>query len=279
MKKILFLFIVLFLGLSSNAQSFSAMTYNIRLNVAIDGENAWPLRKEFLCSQIQFYEPDIFGVQEATPDQVNDISLFFPHYDKVGVGRDGEGKGESSNIYFKKNRFINLESNTFWLSETPNEISKGWDAAFNRICTYVLLKDKKSKKSFYVFNTHLDHMGEEARTKSIQLILDKISEINHKNYPVIFMGDFNSEPDSQRILSLKKLMNDSRDITEEKPFGPNGTFNGFNHDVAVPKLIDYIFLSKDSKLIVMKYAILSDSKDLKYPSDHFPVFVKLNYNK
>jgi endonuclease/exonuclease/phosphatase family metal-dependent hydrolase len=122
-------------------------------------------------------------------------------------------------------------------------------------------------------------MGEEARTKSIQLILDKISEINHKNYPVIFMGDFNSEPDSQRILSLKKLMNDSRDITEEKPFGPNGTFNGFNHDVAVPKLIDYIFLSKDSKLIVMKYAILSDSKDLKYPSDHFPVFVKLNYNK
>lgn len=93
------------------------------------------------------------------------------------------------------------------------------------------------------------------------------------------MGDFNSEPDTERIIALKKEMNDSRDISEEKPFGPAGTFNDFKHNEAVTKLIDYIFISKDAKLKVKKYAVLSNSKDLKYPSDHFPVYVELSYKK
>lgn len=279
MKKVVILLIFMLLGIHSKAQSLEVMTYNIRLDVAVDGENAWPLRKELLTSQIQFYEPDIFGVQEAKPNQVVDISTLLPKYHQVGMGRDGEGKGESSNIFYKKNRFILKESNTFWLSETPNIISKGWDAAFNRVCTYALFKDKKAKKNIWVFNTHLDHVGEVARTKGIELILSKIAELNTQKYPVIFMGDFNSEPGIERIISLKKQMDDSRDISEEKPFGPSGTFNGFKHYEPVTLLIDYIFLSKNSKLKVEKYAILSDSKELKYPSDHLPVYVKLSYNK
>jgi endonuclease/exonuclease/phosphatase family metal-dependent hydrolase len=180
--------VLIFLMLSSflAAQNLNVMTYNIRLDVAVDGENAWPLRKDYLTSQIQFYEPDIFGVQEATPNQVIDISTILNNYYQVGIGREGEGKGESSNIYFKKDRFILKKSNTFWLSETPNEISKGWDAAYNRVCTYALLKDKKSKKSIWVFNTHLDHIGEVARTKGIELILSKIEKLNTKNDAVIF---------------------------------------------------------------------------------------------
>ncbi len=277
MKKLVILLI--FIGLSSNSytQTFTAMTYNIRLNVAVDGENAWPFRKEYMTSQIRFYEPDILGVQEATPNQVVEMSALLPQYNQVGVGRDGEGKGESSNIYYKKDRFIVKETTTFWLSETPNKISKGWDAAFNRVCTYALLKDKKTKNNIWVFNTHLDHIGEEARTNGILLILSKIATLNIKNYPVIFMGDFNSEPTTERIINLKKEMNDCRDVSEEKPFGPSGTFNGFAHNEAVTKLIDYIFVSKNNKLKVNKYAILSDSKDLKYPSDHLPVYVKLSY--
>ncbi|MDT8416586.1 MAG: endonuclease/exonuclease/phosphatase family protein [Lutibacter sp.] len=279
MKRIIILLIFLLLGIHSIAQSLKVMTYNIRLDVAVDGENAWPLRKDFLTSQIQFYEPDIFGIQEARPDQVADISNGLSQYSQVGMGREGEGKGESSNIYYKKDRFLLKESSTFWLSETPNIISKGWDAAFNRVCTYALLKDKKTKKNIWVFNTHLDHVGEIARTKGIELILSKIAELNTQNYPVIFMGDFNSEPTDERIISLKTQMNDSRDISEDKPFGPSGTFNGFNHNNPVTLLIDYIFVSKNNKLKVKKYGILSDSKDLKYPSDHLPVFVKLSYNK
>ena len=257
-------------------QNLKLITYNIRLDIAEDGVNDWSHRKVFFTSQIQFYEPDIFGVQEAKPNQVIDISTLLKQYDKVGMAREGEGKGESCNIFFKKERFKVKESNTFWLSETPNEISKGWDAACNRICTYALFKDKKTKTTFWVFNTHLDHVGEEARTKGIELILSKIELLNNKKYPVFFMGDFNSEPDNDRIIQLKKVMNDCKEISKEKPFGPSGTFNDFKHDQAVTKLIDYIFTSKNNTIAVLKYAVLSDSKDLKYPSDHLPVYVEIN---
>ena len=276
MPKIKLLFILLLAG-QINAQSLKVMTYNIRLNLDSDGENSWTNRKEYWCSQIQFYGPDIFGIQEATPNQVIDISNALSQYSNIGIGREGIGKGESSNIYYKKDRFKLLESNTFWLSETPDKISIGWDAACNRVCTYALFNDIKTKKIFWAFNTHLDHMGEIARTNGIALILSKIRALNTKNYPVIFMGDFNSIPSTERIIELKKEMNDSREISESKPFGPSGTFNGFKHNEPVTDLIDYIFISKNEKLKVKKYAVLSDSKDLRYPSDHLPVYVELYY--
>jgi len=275
--KYILLFIATLNLFCSNAQNLKVMTYNIRLDVAVDGENDWTHRKDFFTSQIQFYEPDIFGVQEATPHQVTDIATALSQYSYIGIGREGIGKGESSNIYYKKDRFKLLESSTFWLSETPDKISKGWDAAFNRVCTYGLFKDLKTKKMFWVFNTHLDHMGELARTNGILLILSKIKELNTKNYTTIFMGDFNSQPKEDRIIALKKEMNDCRKISEEKPFGPSGTFNGFKHNEPVTELIDYIFISKNSKYKVKKFAVLSDSKDLRYPSDHLPVYVEISY--
>ena len=268
--------LVLFLSFCGvYGQNLKIMTYNIRLDVASDGENAWPNRKDFFTSQIQFYAPDIFGVQEAMPNQVNDIATALPSYNHVGIAREGDGKGESSSIFYKKDRFLVQQSNTFWLSETPDVISKGWDAAYNRVCTYALFKDLKTKKVFWVFNTHLDHIGEEARTKGLELILSKMKAVNTKGYPVFLMGDFNSEPDAERIISLKKVMNDTRDISAEKPFGPSGTFSDFKHDKPVTLLLDYIFISKNNSLKVKKHAVLSDSVDLKYPSDHFPVLIEV----
>lgn len=278
MKKIILAFVFGLIFLNAVSQNLKLMTYNIRLDVDSDGVNSWTNRKEYFCSQIQFYEPDIFGVQEAKPNQVVDMNNLLSSYANVGIGREGIGKGESSNIYFKKDRFLVINQNTFWLSETPTQICKGWDAAFNRVCTYALLKDKKSKKSFWVFNTHLDHIGEIARTKGIELILSTIIEVNTLNYPVVFMGDFNSEPTESRIIDLKTKMKDCREISEQKPFGPSGSFNNFVHNEPVTKLIDYIFIDKNSKVNVKKYAVLSDSKDLKYPSDHLPIFVELNFN-
>jgi endonuclease/exonuclease/phosphatase family metal-dependent hydrolase len=254
------------------------MTYNIRYDNPSDGENAWSNRKAYFCSQLGFYSPDIFGIQEALPNQVDDIQSQLIAYNHVGIGRDGIGKGESSNIFFKKDRFTLLQENTFWLSETPDIISKGWDAALNRVCTYALLKDRQTKKTFWIFNTHLDHKGEVARTNSIELILSKIKTLNSKNYPVILMGDFNSEPTEERIINLKSQMLDTYDVSQEKPFGPSGTFNAFKHNEAVTTKIDYIFVSKNNAFSVKKYAILSDSKELKYPSDHLPVYVKLVFN-
>jgi endonuclease/exonuclease/phosphatase family metal-dependent hydrolase len=275
-NKIIVSVIVLLMSVFSNAQTLKVITYNIRLDVDSDGANAWSFRKDYFTSQIQFYNPDIFGVQEAKPNQVIDISKALLDYNNVGIGRDGIGQGESSNIFYKKERFTVKESNTFWLSETPNIISKGWDAAYNRVCTYALFKDLKTKKLFWLFNTHLDHIGEQARTKGIELILSKIKELNTKKYPVILMGDLNSEPQEERILLLKKEMDDARAVSIDKPFGPSGTFNNFKHNEPVTRLIDYIFISKNSILKVKKYAVLSDSKDLKYPSDHLPVYVEIN---
>ena len=265
------------LGFVLNAQTLKIMTYNIRLDIASDGENDWTHRKDFFNAQIQFYAPDIFGVQEAKPNQVVDIATALPQYNYVGIGRDGIGKGESSNIFYAKEKFKVIESNTFWLSETPDVISIGWDAAYNRVCTYALLKNIKNNKLIWIFNTHLDHVGEQARTKGLELILSRIEKINNNKYPVILMGDFNSEPETDRIIALKNKMNDARTISKEKPFGPYGTFNNFKYNEATTLLIDYIFLSKGKAITVNKYAVLSDAKDLKYPSDHFPVFAEINY--
>lgn len=270
------LLILLVYGISLQAQQLKVLTYNIRLDLNSDGQNAWPLRKDFFGSQIQFYEPDIFGIQEAMPNQVDDLEQLLSQYNQVGIGRDGLGKGEASSIFYKKERFKVLETNTFWLSETPDVISKGWDAALNRVCTYALFNELINNRLFWVFNTHLDHQGEQSRLKAIELILSKIKQINTQNLPVIFMGDFNLEPTDIAIQTIKNVMDDAYDITIQKPFGPSGTFNNFEFHTPVIKRIDHVFISKNSGLKVKKYGILSDSKDCKYPSDHLPVYVELN---
>lgn len=103
MKKTYFsILVLLFFNGISSAQNLKLMTYNIRLDLESDGENKWSNRKDFWASQITFYEPDIFGIQEALPHQVTDIASALPKYSYVGIGRDGIGKGESSNIFLKK---------------------------------------------------------------------------------------------------------------------------------------------------------------------------------
>ena len=279
MKNLTFIAILLIFAAITTAQSLKVITYNIRLDVAVDSENDWNHRRDFFTSQIRFYEPDIWGVQEATPNEMDDLHKLLPEYSHIGIGRDGIGKGEASAIFFKKDRFKVSNEQTFWLSETPDKISQGWDASYIRICTFGLFKDLKTKKTFWVFNTHLDHIGEIARTKGIEMILAKIKEVNKKNYPVIFTGDFNSEPETERIIYLKKAMTDTRDSSEQKPFGPSGSFNGFKFNEPVTRLIDYIFVDNSKRFRVKKYAILSDSKDLRYPSDHLPIFAELEFRK
>lgn len=273
------LFALLFLWeVGAFSQDLSLMSYNIRVDLTSDGIHSWHNRKDYLTDQIKFYEPDIFGIQEAAPHQAVFIAKRLPNYDYCGIGRDGIGKGESANIFYKRDRFILKKEYTFWISETPEVISKGWDAAVNRICTYALFQDKKTKRMFWVFNTHLDHLGDEARTKGIALILSKISEVNTDNHTVFLMGDLNSLPETQRIENLKKTMDDSKDISIAAPFGPLGTFNGFDHSKAVTKRIDYIFVSKSNLVNVDKYAVLSDSKNLRYPSDHLPVYIEISFS-
>jgi endonuclease/exonuclease/phosphatase family metal-dependent hydrolase len=257
-----------------NAQDLSVMTYNIKLDSPKEGEDSWTNRKPFLINLIKFHEPDVLGVQEAMPNQMKDMDSLLTQYNFVGVGRDdGEVEGEYSAIFYKKKKFNVLESSTFWLSQTPDIVSMGWDAVCNRICTYALFQNRITNQKFLVFNTHFDHVGEQARKESALLILKKIKEINTLNLPVILMGDFNLEAQSEGIKSILKSYNDTHTIANIS-FGPTGTFNGFQFEKPVTRKIDFVFTSKN--ITVLKSGILSDSKDCKYPSDHFPVYVEIN---
>ncbi len=248
-------------------------TYNLRYNTPNDGINAWPNRKEEVKALIQYHDFDIIGTQEALHGQLQDLCEM-RGYTYFGAGRDdGKDAGEHSAIVYKKDRFEILDSGNFWLSETPDKPGLGWDATCcNRICSWVKFKDKSTKKEFYFFNVHFDHQGVVARRESGKLMVQKIKEIV-KNTPVICTGDFNSTPETEQIQLMQTLLNDSRKISKMPPYGPEGTFNSFDFNAPLKQRIDYIFVSK--QFTVLKYAVLTDSKDQRYPSDHMPVVASL----
>lgn len=276
MKKV---FLFLIFPMLVHSQNLKIMTYNIRVDFGGDGANNWEFRRDFLSQQIQFYGPDFIGTQEGKAHQLQYIDSTLTDYKFIGISRDNsKTEGEFSAIFYNEKKFKLIEESTFWLSETPEKKSKGWDAAYERICTYGLFQDIKSKKQFYVFNTHLDHIGVTARTNGSKLILEKMKAVNIKNLPVIFTGDFNSETTSDAYKQIATVMNDSKNSSHSKPFGPSGTFNNFEFQKPVTLLIDYIFTSKNN-ITVNKHAVLSDSKDCKYPSDHLPVYAEILFTK
>lgn len=270
MRNLFLLFSILFFMTQMNSQQLKIMSYNIKYANENDGMNSWSHRKDWITDQIQFYEPDILGVQEAVKSQLDHFTDEIEGYKVLGAGREGEDKGEFSAVLYKHEMFEVLKTDTFWLSDTPGEVSKGWDADYNRICTYALLKNKETGEKFYVFNTHFDHVGDVARLESSKLIIQKIKDFNKKEFPVFLMGDFNLEPETEGIGIILDFLKDSKEEAEFT-FGPSGTFNGYNFSEPVTRRIDYIFVNDEVE--VKKYAVLSDSKDLRYPSDHFPVLI------
>lgn len=274
MKKIIILTLLLFPG-NLFAQQMNIISFNIRYNTPNDGENAWPHRIEMVNELLQFHDADIFGLQEALYDQISDIQKELMEYKWFGVGRDdGKKEGEFSPIFYKTSKLDLLNKGHFWLSENCEKPGLGWDAACNRIVTWGMFQSKTTKKQFLVFNTHFDHKGIEARENSAILIREKIEEMTrNRNVPVILTGDFNLTPEQKPISLIKNLLTDSYDTSENKPYGPVGTYNGFKLKAELDRRIDYIFVSKDIR--VLKYAALSDNKNQRMPSDHLPVFAQI----
>mgnify|MGYP003643786237 CR=1 FL=1 len=264
-------------GFSQENSDIKIASYNLRMDTPKDSLNAWPLRKENVKALIQYHNFDIIGTQEGFIHQLNGL-LEMPGFAFVGAGRDdGKTAGEHSAIFYKTDRFTVIDSGDFWLSETPDKPGLGWDATCcNRIASWVLFKDKKSKKEFYVFNAHFDHQGVVARKESGKLMVQKIKEIA-KNKPVICTGDFNSTPDTEQIIALSALLNDSYSATKMPPYGPVGTTNSFQFTAPMKNRIDYVFVSKDFE--VSKYAVLTDAKNQRYPSDHLPVVATVHFVK
>lgn len=268
---------------TSGEKSLRVMSFNIRYNEPRDGANAWANRKTKVADVIRFHKADLAGVQEAQNNQLKDLEKLLPDFAWCGVGRtDGKEDGEYSAILYRKSRFKLLETKTFWLSQTPEKAgSKGWDADFPRIVTWAKFQDLKTKKTFFHFNTHFDHIGKQARTESSKLLLAQIPKIAGK-FPFVVTGDFNAKEDTNvyRILTGKeeagnfKLI-DARYVSTNGHFGGDSTFNEFKELVPVMK-IDYIFVGE--KTIVSEHGILSDRWNGFWASDHLPVLAEIVFN-
>ncbi|WP_367913552.1 endonuclease/exonuclease/phosphatase family protein [Leadbetterella sp. DM7] len=277
MKKTGLLLTALFCTVTLFGQSLRVATYNIRMNRANDGVNNWENRRDKLNELIRYHDFDIMGTQEGFKEQLDDI-LRLKDYAYTGSGRDdGRDAGEHSAIFYKKSRLKLLKSGDFWYSETPDKPGKGWDArCCNRICSWARFRDLATRKEFYVFNSHFDHEGVEARRNSGVLLVNKMKEIAGK-LPVISMGDFNSTPETEQIRHISAHYNDAFGASVQQPYGPVGTFNAFKYDAPLNDRIDYIFVSDNIK--VLKYGVLTDSYHQKFPSDHLPVVTDLVIDK
>jgi endonuclease/exonuclease/phosphatase family metal-dependent hydrolase len=269
-KKITFFTCAFFCMMLAQAQTLIVGTFNLRYDNPRDTGNLWVNRAPIVASLIDFHEFDVFGTQEGLRNQLDDIKNALPNYTYYGAGRDdGQAKGEHSAIFYKTGKFKVLKSGSFWLSSTPEKLGPGWDAHLNRICSWVQLQEKKSKKKFYFFNVHYDHQGVQARRESSLLILKKIKEIAG-NDPAVFTGDLNGGHDSEWYQSLSNsgwLKDTYKQVAH--PYANNGSFNSFGHNLQSNEIIDHIFVT--APFTAQKWGILSDHYHGKYPSDHYPI--------
>ena len=257
---------------SAQSSELKVMSYNIRLGSANDGTNSWRYRCGATIDMIEDQKPDVFGVQEALKDQLELVKEFTNGYDHVGVGRDnGKKEGEFMAIFWNKKTVKLLDWGTFWLSETPGKPSLGWDAACKRTATWALMKDKRSGKRFYFVNTHLDHVGVEARKNGLKLIVDSIQEINPEGIPMVLVGDFNMVPSSPELNELNSRMKSARNVAAKTD--SHQTYNGWGK-AGSDQIIDYIYISGFASCLEYQ-TVTKKYSDRKYISDHYPIFARL----
>ena len=306
MKKCFILLVVMLMAFSVSAQDLVVGSYSIRNSNSGDTKNGngWERRCPVICDQVEWVGFDVFGLQEVKHNQLEDMLAGLPDYDYEGVGRDdGKQAGEYSPILYKKERFKKLEGGTFWISETPEKVGvKGWDAALPRICSYVHLQDKVTKKRFWFFNMHMDHIGVEARREGAKLIAKKITEMCGKE-PAFVTGDFNVDQHNEayRTIINTGVLEDSYELAEKK-FATTGTFNSFDSNLFTESRIDHIFVTEH--VTVNNYAVLTDGywtpneksgksrkgeaapQEINFsehqhrcPSDHYPIAAKITFKK
>ena len=258
MRKIFLCAMMAMFAFTAFAQELNVGSFNVRLLSKSDYKkhNGWNQRKSYLCDMINLEAFDIFGAQEVKKPQLDDMLAALPDYRYIGVGRDdGKEKGEYSPVFYRKKEFKLLDSGTFWLSETPDKVSKGWDGACRRVCSWGYFQRKSDKSRFYFLSTHLDHRGAVAKMEGAKLIVDWVKK-NCKGAPVIIVGDFNviQGSDPYNAFAESGILEDTYETAKYR-FAPTGTFNGFNPRRYTTWRIDHIFVSKGTK--VSRYGVLT----------------------
>lgn len=253
-----------------NLSNICVMSCNVRcINPTDLGKKSWFNRAEFILNGIESEKPGIIGFQEATKWQYGYLCDTLPDYDSVITYRDKAFNSEGCPVFYRKDIYKLIDKGSFWLSETPDEMSKDWGAACYRICTYVILENIESAKQFVIFNTHLDHISDEARINGIAVVLDKIKEFG--SLPSLIMGDFNCEEDSETYKAATKNFLDVKYQTENTV--KSATYQNFGKELD-RNCIDYFMISKEG-FTVNSYKVLTDTYDGVYPSDHFQIVTNL----
>lgn len=275
MKRFYFFLALALLGMVSCQQQpkdcLAVMSFNIRNSAAADGDNCWENRREAVAVMLDSLAPAIVGMQEVLPDQEAFLNERCPQYRSFGIGRNDGENGERMTVFYNSDMLEFQDGGTWWLSETPDVPSVGWDAKYPRTATWVLMKDLNHKREFYFVNTHLDHRGVEARRNGLSLVVSKIREMN-PDIPMVLVGDFNVEPGDPALSALDGLMLDAR--TTAAVTEPTHSFNGYNAERH--KTIDYIYFSGFSS--AAEFHVITDSfNDAPFISDHYPVTASLVY--
>lgn len=253
----------------SATQDVTVMSYNVYYKYD-------EARKDNVIANIRNHNPDSFGLQEATPEWIEAVATDMPEYAYVGVGRDIDGGGEASPVFYKKDKYELIDSGTFWLSKTPQRPSRGWDAMFNRICTYVVLRNKETRFVYAHFNAHFDHMGVIARLESVAVVTEKVSKICN-TFPAVFTGDLNDyEGGDMYNRVLESGFRDTKQLAETADDKP--TFHGYSDLLTKEKPIDFIFVNAMATK-VSTYKVDTAKYNGEYASDHHPVISEMTlYN-
>lgn len=258
---------------TENASKICVMSCNLRcINPTDLGKKSWFNRAELILNGIESEKPAIIGFQEATKWQYGYLCDTLPDYDSVITYRDKAFNSEGCPVFYRKDIYKMIDKGSFWLSETPDRMSKDWGAACYRICTYVILEDIQEEKQFVIFNTHLDHISDEARINGVAVVLDKIKEFG--SLPSLIMGDFNCEEDSETYRAVTENFLDAKYQTENTM--TSCTYQNFGKELD-RNCIDYFMISKEG-FKVNSYKVLKDTYDGVYSSDHFQIVTNLSFD-
>ena len=297
MRRFLLVVLAALYFLPMTAQELTVATINVRLFSYGDGKkyNGWWHRGGYLCDLVKAQRFDVFGAQEVKIKQMESMREMLSDYGSIGVGRDdGKEAGEFCPVFYRRSRLKMLDGGTFWLSETPEKASRGWDGACNRVCTWGYFQDKVTKAKFYFLNTHIENRGDMAKTKGIELVVDFIKK-QCKGAQVIVTGDMNVNQGSEwyNLFVNSGVLKDSYDATTTR-FAPSGTFSTFTPTRYSTNRIDHIFVSKS--VDVASYSVLTlhywratdeeiekgergyaniETRPIHLLSDHYPVQVKV----
>ena len=265
-------------------KAFRVLTYNIKNSY--QDPQGWQKRRESLLNHITEIRPDIMGLQEVDPNWMTYLTDNLEDYLILGMGRDGDNQGEHNLILYLKSKFELIDSGTFWLSETPYQVSRGWDGACNRICTYAELKHKDTGQVFLFANTHLDHKGKLAKENGARLLTETLKTLHpnpDKTSPIILMGDMNTlQGSSIYKIFIEAGFKDSKKIAENTmSFGTVNYFTKLHFRLMPP--IDFILiddgqLQLEKQFKVNTYKVLHHKRLDGLPfSDHFPVYVDVSF--